>query len=309
MKNTSDQGINSFIVPINMNGLKGRMLNIAANSKNRMNNEILLVYGHHSCIEQWFEIINTLKKYGNVTVTDLPGFGGMHSLYKINEKPTIDNLADYLASFIKLRYKRRKIKLIGVDFGFAIVTRMLQRYPDIARRVNCLVSVNGFTHRDDFDYERVKKFGYRALSYIGSYRLVSWLLNISILHSGLINKLYGDKNTQKIMQRLSSTYFINPVNIESFLWKVNDTRTHLYTIFYMLNIDNCQKPVDLAVWHVSTNKNQQINQHNLDQHMQVIFSSYSSIKSKSTKKINLSKQKSCDIVIPNKLRKILNSLT
>jgi len=81
-------------------------------------------------------ILVGLSQYGNVTMPDLPGFGGMQSIFRVNEKPTVDNLAGYLASFIKFKYKRRRITIFAADLGFVVVTRMLQQYPEIARKLN-----------------------------------------------------------------------------------------------------------------------------------------------------------------------------
>ena len=122
-----------------MNGLQGRMLHLPA-PKGR-NREILLVYGHHSSLERWWGLAQVLNRYGAVTMPDLPGFGGMDSLYKIDKKPTIDNLADYLAAFVKMRYKRRRVTIIGMSFGFVVVTRMLQRFPELVKKVDVLTSL------------------------------------------------------------------------------------------------------------------------------------------------------------------------
>lgn len=126
------KNIVDYIQPLNMNGLQGRVLQMPA-PKNK-NREILFIYGHHSSLERWWGLVQNFNRYGAVTMPDLPGFGGMDSFYKIGEKPTIDNLADYLASFIKMRYKRRRFTIIGMSLGFVIATRMLQRYPDLAKK-------------------------------------------------------------------------------------------------------------------------------------------------------------------------------
>jgi pimeloyl-ACP methyl ester carboxylesterase len=89
-----------FIVSLDMNGLEGRMSHLPARNK-KQKREILFIYGHHSSIERWWGLSLELNKLGAVTVPDLPGFGGMKSLYKIGQAPTIDNLADYLAAFVK----------------------------------------------------------------------------------------------------------------------------------------------------------------------------------------------------------------
>src|SRR3954468_11091969 len=112
-----------YIVPLNINGLDGRMLKLPAPAtKQAQGREILFVYGHHSSLERWWGLVQVLNRYGAVTMPDMPGFGGMDSFYKIGRKPTIDNMADYLAAFIKLRYKRKKIVIVGMSFGFAVAT-------------------------------------------------------------------------------------------------------------------------------------------------------------------------------------------
>jgi hypothetical protein len=112
-----------FIVPLNINGLEGRMLNMPSKKKNAPN--ILFIYGQHSSLERWMGIAEELSKLGNVVMPDLPGLGGMDSLYHIGQPATIDNMADYLATFIKLKYKGKKVIVIGMSLGFVVVTRML----------------------------------------------------------------------------------------------------------------------------------------------------------------------------------------
>ncbi len=91
-----------YIVRLNMNGMQGRMLKMPAPTST--SRSFLFIYGHHSSLERWWGVIQDLSQYGAVTMPDLPGFGGMDSFYKIGEKPTIDNYADYVAAFIKMEY-------------------------------------------------------------------------------------------------------------------------------------------------------------------------------------------------------------
>src|ERR1700685_2606963 len=149
-----------FIVPLDMNGLRGRMLHLPGAPQKGI--EILFVYGQHSSLERWWDLVRLLNRFGSVTVPDLPGLGGMESFYRINQEPTLDNFADYLASFIKMRYKRKKIVVIGLSFGFVVVTRMLQRYPELAKKVSLLVSLVGFAHRADFLFSPTRRHLYIA---------------------------------------------------------------------------------------------------------------------------------------------------
>src|ERR1035438_5886380 len=102
MSTKSEQLPVDYIAPLYMNGLQGRMLYMPANQHN--SKDILLVYDRLGSLEEWWELVRVLNRFGAVTKTDLPGFGGMESFYKIHERPTVDRLADYLAAFIKLRY-------------------------------------------------------------------------------------------------------------------------------------------------------------------------------------------------------------
>src|SRR5665213_5982 len=113
-----------YVTPIYMNRLQGRMLYVPSN--NHKGREFLIVHDRLNSLEDWWELVRVLNRFGAVTKTDLPGFGGMQSFYHIKEKPSINRLADYLAAFVKLRYRRKQLTIVGVGFGFVIVTRMLQ---------------------------------------------------------------------------------------------------------------------------------------------------------------------------------------
>src|SRR5205085_11669969 len=90
-----------YIVPLNINGLEGRVMHLPApKTKKAGQREILFVYGLHSSLERWWGLTQVLNRYGAVTMPDLPGFGGMDSFYTIGKKPTLDNMADYLAAFV-----------------------------------------------------------------------------------------------------------------------------------------------------------------------------------------------------------------
>src|SRR5260370_9518477 len=121
MPHTSSLVPADFIVPLNMNGLQGRMLTMTARRGKKR--EMVLIYGHHSSLERWFGLAQVLNRYGSVAMPDLPGFGGMDSLYKIGQKPTVDAMADYLAAFVKMRYKRRRVTIVGMSYGLVVATR------------------------------------------------------------------------------------------------------------------------------------------------------------------------------------------
>lgn len=259
-----------YIQPLNMNGLHGRMLRVPA--KNSKKREILFIYGHHSSLERWWGVIKDLNQYGPVTVPDLPGFGGMDSFYKIGETPTVDNLADYLASFIKLRYKKKHVSIAGLSFGFVVVTRMLQRYPELAKQVDMLVSVVGFAHRDDFVFSKPRYWAYRSSAKIFSRRLPSLLFKNIGLNPLVLRIAYGrTHNASNKFSKLSKEEAKEMMDFEIYLWHANDPRTWAFTTNQFLKLDNCRQQVDLPVWHVSVKADRYFDNALVESHLKVIF--------------------------------------
>jgi pimeloyl-ACP methyl ester carboxylesterase len=178
-----------YIKTLKINGLTGRVLDMPASGA-ASNRNLLFVYGQHSSLERWWGLIQAFNKYGNVTVPDLPGYGGMDSLYKIGKEPTFDELADYLATFIRQHYEDERLNILGLSIGFAITTRMLQRHPDIANRVNILVSVVGFAHHDDFVFTKRRQSFYKYVSslafvYFPKAGCIQLLVNAAFLFTDL----------------------------------------------------------------------------------------------------------------------------
>lgn len=307
MVKTSQPNPEDYIVPLNMNGLQGRMLHMPA-PKGR-NREILFVYGHHSSLERWFGIMQNLNRYGAVTMPDLPGFGGMDSFYKIGEEATIDNLADYLAAFIKMRYKRRKVVIAGMSFGFVVATRMLQRYPELTKKVDMLVSIAGFAHKDDFVFSGKRQFMYRTLIRVFSFRLPALFFRYVLLHPFVIRNAYKrTHNAKNKFQDLAGEELQEMLDVEIKLWHDNDVRTHMRTSAEFLNLDNCKVKVDIPVYHVAIAGDRYFDNHIVEQHYRVIFSEFNLV---DTLKIGnhapsiIADMKAAAPFVPPKLRRLL----
>ena len=207
-----------YIVPINMNGLQGRMLHMPSKRKGAY--EMLFVYGHHSSLERWWGLMQVLHELGPVTMPDLPGFGGMDSFYKIGKEPSIDNLADYLASFIKLRYKKRKIILVGLSYGFVLITRMLQRYPELTKNVVMLVSLVGFADHEDFSFSKVQYYGYLYSAAILKHRLPAFIFRYLILNGPVLRTFYHrTPNAKNKFIDFSKEEIQRKIKVEVWLWQ------------------------------------------------------------------------------------------
>ena len=266
-----------LIEPLTMNGLDGRMLSMPA--KKSKKREIMLIYGQHASIERMYSLAEELSRYGNVTLPDLPGFGGMQPLYRIGETPDLDTMADYLAAFVKLRYNRKRVTILGISYGFIVATRMLQKYPELARKVDLLVSIVGFVHYDDFKFKPEHLRLMRAGTRLFSYRLPAAILKHVFLRGPFIRlsyRLVADKHAK--LKDADKTERKRRVDFEIILWKINDIRTYMDTINGMLFLDLCNKQVRLPVYHVSVDGDQYFDNYKVEQHMRVIFQDFKEFK-------------------------------
>jgi len=314
MKNLQEQLIpmQKFIQPLNMNGLNGRMLKLPCGNtiKGKRNKEILLIYGHHSSIERMFGFAEALSDFGNITMPDLPGCGGMESFHKIGMKPDLDSMADYVASFIKLRYRGKKITVIGMSLGFAIVTRMLQRYPEITDKVEVLVSVVGFSHKHDFIFSKKRKFFYNSLVSFFTLKLPSLFFYNVALHPMVIRLAYSKTyNAKKKLADLSPEDKKTAIEFEVELWRQDDVRTYMSMAKQFLELDNCGQQIELPVHHISVSSDQYFDHSVVEQHMRVIFTDFTEYEAviPSHAPSILASRLEADPFIPRGLKKLLGS--
>lgn len=298
-----------YIQPLNMNGLHGRMLQAPA-TKRGANREILVIYGHHALLERWWGLVENLQEYGSVTMPDLPGFGGMDTFAKIRRKPTIDNYADYLAAFIKMRYKKRPITIIGISFGFVVATRMLQKYPEMVKRVNLLVSMVGFMHRDDFLFKpRRRKLLQYTTRTMGRHP-IAWLIRYGGLNKFVIKNIYARLGAGKRrFLEMDPANFDTLMDFEVRLWQANDVRTHWTTTAEFLNLDNCKQQIALPIWHVASSGDHYFNNEFVEQHMRIVFDDYHKgvMQSAAHTPSVLGDKKELSIMLPPALRKVLKA--
>lgn len=262
-----------YIEPLHINGMDGRMLRAPATGK--INREILLIYGHHAMLERWWGLVQNLQRYGTVTMPDLPGFGGMDSFYKIGRKLTIDAYADYLAAFVTMQYRRRRVTIVGISFGFVIVTRMLQRYPELAKKVDLVVSLVGFMHYDDFLYPTRRRIMYSHLGRVLGVGPLAFITHHGILNKHFIKFFYSVLPGGRVrLLTMDPIEFREFLDFEVKLWRVNDMRTHWRTTSEFLMVDNCTSQVPLPVWHVASRGDHYFDNDIVEQHMRVVYDDY-----------------------------------
>jgi pimeloyl-ACP methyl ester carboxylesterase len=291
-----------------MNGLEGRVLHMPHPKKNGKR-EILFVYGHHSSLERWWGVAQFLNRYCAVTMPDLPGFGGMDSFYKIGKKPTLDNFADYLAAYIKLRYKRRRVTIVGMSFGFIVATRMLQRYPELTKKVDLLVSFAGFAHRDDFTFSKWRWRLYRYGSGALTHRPVAFIFRHIALHPRALRLVYGrTHNAKEKFAGIVGEELEEITRFEIKLWHDNDVRTWAYTTVEFLQLDNCRVRIDMPVNHLAVEADRYFDNKLVEQHFRVIFSDFillTTLKLANHAPSVVADAKAAAVFVPPKLRRML----
>jgi pimeloyl-ACP methyl ester carboxylesterase len=297
-----------YIVPLNINGMQGRLLNLPVPKGKKR--EVLMVAGHHTSLERLSGVVMQLNKYAGVTSPDLPGFGGMDSFYKIGKQPTLDNLADYLAAVVRLRYKnRRRFVIVGVSFGFIVVTRMLQKYPEIAGRVDFVASLVGLVHHEDFALKRSTLLELKLLTSFLQHRVPAWLMQNIGLRPSLIRATYNiaGRNNPKLLG-YNKEEREQLLDFEVDLWRMNDTRTHAFTSLIMFNLDLCNATVDVPVYHVAVKDDRYFDNYRVEQHMKVIYSKFELIMSKLDAHVPtvVATAEEAAPFIPPKLKRILN---
>lgn len=296
-----------YVVPLHMNGLRGRMLR-APSSTGRSRNEFLIVYGQKQNIEKWFPLASELMKYGSVTIPDLPGFGGMESFYKLGIKPTIDDYADYLAAFIKLRYRRKRLSIVGLSFGFVIVTRMLQKYPEISKKVNLLFNVSSFSHSDDLKISRFKKFKLKIYTKFFTYNLPATAYRGILLRPHLYNRL--SKRMRAIQQKSHNDDkdFKTKYNFDLKLRRKINVKTQMFTLNELLRLDNTKQRVDLPLVSINGTHEDHLRMEKVDEHLRSIYKSVSNVKlKKHPLDLFMSySQSEIQSMMPAKLKKLLN---
>ncbi len=273
-----------FIQPLYINGLHGRVLRLPPPKGKKR--EIMYIQGHHSSLERNFGVALYLNRYGGVTVPDLPGFGGMDPFYKIGEKPTLDNFADYLASFIKLRYRGQKFSLTGLSLGFMIITRMLQKYPEIAKQVDYLISFAGFVDKRDFNYRPSTFWLFRGASWLLARRLPAAFLKYIVFTEPLIRLAYAvfeplfvkDVNTK--IRGADPQERRRRIDFEVYLWQCNDPRTYVSVAHTMLTLNLYGQHVDHKVYHLAIAADRYFDNVKVEEHMRAIYSDVHVIKAK-----------------------------
>lgn len=260
-----------YISPLTVNKLRGRLLHMPGPAADAP--EVLFIYGHHSNLERWQGIMQLINQRAAVTMPDLPGFGGMDSLYSIGKPATLDNLADYLADFIRQRYKPGdRFTVVGMSLGFVIVTRMLQRHPELTAHVKKLISLFGFSHKDDFILPPNRRNFFLWGSRVFALPVMSGMYRALFLNKFVLSRAYHKTpNAREKFKNTTPTEAQENMAFEIKLWQESDLRTYMKTGSEFLTLDNTKTHVGLPVYHVAVAADRYFNNERVRRHFEQIF--------------------------------------
>lgn len=171
-----------------------------------------------------------------------------------------------------MHYKNKRFNIIGMSYGFLVVTKMLQKYPDIARQTYVVFSLVGFSHKDDF---KLSKRFYNNLLYgskLGKTRLISVILKHLVLNKSIITTAYNlnaDKHVK--LKDANKQERAKRINFEVYLWKVNDIRTYFFTTDEFLRVNLTNNKVNNNLHHVHVVGDQYFDEQQVTKHLNQIY--------------------------------------
>lgn len=251
----------AVIKPLKIGQLEGRLLEFAAAQKSDSHRLIILVYGQHASLERVFGIAEYLSQFGRVLVPDLPGFGGMTPFRAVGQKPNFETFADYLGSFIDQEVGPQKpVQIVGMSFGFWVITRLFQQRPDLADRCQLVASLVGFVDSRSMKFSFWRRHFYLKMTFWVQHPAPAWLFSRICLPGWLLGLAYRKTSIWK--DKLSG---VGPaekdrlVEFEVNLWKINDTATWAATARQMMlkNLKN-QPKIKTRLLHIATENDQYI---------------------------------------------------
>ncbi len=269
-----------YVSSLSIDGMKGRKM-IFPNRAKELDRDILFVYGIHGNMERFYGIVHFLARFGTVTMPDLPGFGGMDTFYQIGKKPTIDNYADYLATFIKEHYSDRKITIAALSYGFIVTTRMLQRHPDLQGQVELLISVVGIADGDDFGVSKTTRRKILFALWLMQHQPWRWIMYKATSNIWILNTFFY-KDTHPKIKGMKPEDKPGFVAFEAHLWKINELKTYGAAMTEMFRFHHPNIKLPMHVHHIGTKQDHWLNDEQVREHLKSIYGSMTYHESAST---------------------------
>jgi pimeloyl-ACP methyl ester carboxylesterase len=258
-----------MVRPISVQGLNGRML--LHPDRNKSQRTIVFIYGIHGSLERFYGVIHYLARFGRVAVPDLPGMGGMESFYRTNRVPTLDAYGDYLADFIAQELPEGRLALVGLSFGFVVITRMLVRHPELSSRVDLVISTMGLADGRDINLKGLTRLVANTLFWIARTPPLGQIFQYIVTRPWVLRLTYTGQNPKmKVIKLADRPSFIA---FEAYLWKCNDMRTYGQAMTELFALRQPGAHVALTVHHIATQKDHWLDVAAAEKHIGAIYDS------------------------------------
>lgn len=199
-----------YVYFLDVNGMSGRHIKLPSKSLNSRR-QIVVFGGFLSSAEKHFGLLDYLRQFGEVNYIDLPGYGGMDSLFEIGEFPMCDNYGDYIYSVLKTLKSISMPSIVCLGSSVIYVVNFMKRHPAARRWVRTVIHIEGI----DAD---VSKATYGELSRASS-SLLKLASSKPSINKLLYRRLIGGIEDKELSEDEKS--------LLEHLVSCNDIRTHM----------------------------------------------------------------------------------
>ncbi|MCW1908532.1 MAG: alpha/beta hydrolase [Candidatus Saccharibacteria bacterium] len=266
------------ILPYTYLGLQGRYG--MWSSKNSSDKRVfVIVYGQHASLERLEPLVTIFRTYGDVYVVDNPGFGGMDPAYSIGKYPDLHFQAGHVHNFIdNYLPKDKQLTIIGISYGFQIVTQLLEDFPDLQTRTEDVVNMVGCLSYRDLDMPLSYKIPLiYLLAFPGRTWLGSNIFKLVARRRVIIAVYMLTKPIQVKLRGVSRQQAIAYASEQASLWIDNDPRTHGAAAWdFVARNDVSQLKLDVDAIHLSVPGDHIINSQRVKKGMEAVFNKVSS---------------------------------
>jgi pimeloyl-ACP methyl ester carboxylesterase len=257
-----------YLQPLELNGMRGRQMIHPARDKAH-NDDILFIYGIHGNMERFYGIVHYLANFGNVSMPDLPGFGGMDTFYSVGKKPTFDEYADYMYDYIKAHYGDKKFKLAALSYGFVVATRMFQRHPDIKDQITLVISVVGIADSDNFGVSKRTVRLFKTIFFLFRHQPTRWLAYHVAFSEMVLRRTYKPNHPK--MVALAPEDRPAFIAFESYLWRINDLRTYGFAMRELFTFHHPKGKIPVKIHHIGTPHDHWLNDKKVQMHLHELY--------------------------------------
>jgi pimeloyl-ACP methyl ester carboxylesterase len=167
-----------------------------------------------------------------------------------------------------------------MSWGFLVTTKMLQKYPELAKQVNLLISFVGFASREDFKITAGKQRAARFTSKCMSGAMTAGFFRYALLQPFIIKNAYRMMASwHPKMKDADKAELERRISFEVTLWQSNDARTYMFTNNIMFNLDLTKDKVDLPMVHIAVDSDQYFDNKRVVKHLKRIYSDVTVVKS------------------------------